>query len=56
MKKKYPWDSLKQIGDTFFVDGLADKIRLYAISAGKTRGWKIRVKKVAGGCIVRRDA
>lgn len=55
-KQIYPWDSLANVGDTFTVDELSEKVRRCAISAARTRKWKIIVKKIKGGSLVERVA
>ena len=52
----YPWNNLKKPGDEFFYPDLAEKVRNAAASICRYHGWKLKVKKVAGGCIVRRSS
>lgn len=55
-KRKYPWDSLKSIGDTFHTDSHYSTVNTSAISAGKYRDKKYSVKKIKGGTLVTRVA
>lgn len=56
MKKKYPWEKLKKVGDTFIVDVDAVNLRSVALHWGKRYNMKIKVHKIKGGAIALRVA
>ena len=56
MKKKYDWDKLQNVGDSFVADAVNYSISANASMRAKKLGWKIKCKKVPGGTLVTRVA
>lgn len=55
-KRKYPWDNLKRVGDTFQTESHYSTVNTAGISAGRYRKQKYTVKKIKGGTLVTRVA
>lgn len=56
MQKKYPWEKLKKVGDSFIADAVNYSISANASTRAKKNGWKIKCKKVPGGTLITRVA